>query len=451
MTTKVLTVSELNASIKKKLEDSYHYLSVQGEISNLKAQRSGHFYFSLKDTNSQISAVLFKGHAARLAKLPREGDQVIAKGELSVYSPRGAYQLIIRELEYSGKGELLLRLHQYKQELKAKGWLDTAHKKALPKIPQKIGIVTSPTGAVIQDILHVLERRFSGFNLLLNPVNVQGVGAAQEIAQAIDTFNQYQLADVLIIGRGGGSIEDLWAFNEPAVAEAIFRSKIPIISAVGHETDYSISDLIADVRAPTPSAAAEIVIAEKEQLLKSVFDMKSRMKQLLLHRLQRYQLRLQAFVDQPAFSSPYYLLNPWIQKTDETRETLFGLMSQYLTHKKLQLESAKKQQHALKPQTQISLLKQKLTQYQSQLDQVSMQKLSQKKESIKHILTHLKAIDPKHLLNKGYSILFSEKDHSIILSANELVKGQRVVAKLHNGEAIATVDEIKTGDAHGRT
>lgn len=442
MSTKVFTVSQLNTAIKGQLEENFRYISVQGEISNLKAQASGHFYFSLKDNQSQISAVLFRGSANRLSRTPKEGDQVIIRGEISVYSPRGVYQIIVRELEFSGRGELLLKLHQYKEELRKKGWLDSTLKKSLPKIPQKIGIVTSPTGAVIQDILHVLERRFSGFHLILNPVKVQGQGAAEEIAQAIRDFNKYRLADVLIIGRGGGSIEDLWAFNEPVVAEAIFHSEIPIISAVGHETDYSISDLIADVRAPTPSAAAEIVISEKERIQQWLIDLKGRIEQQLTHRIQSYRTQLAGYKKHPILSESYFLLNRFMQRHDEMKEAISLSMDRLLTYKKSSLEAAKKQHQALKPQSQIRFLAQKLDQQKLQLLRAISYQIVQKKEKLTHIKTHLDAIDPKHLLKKGYSILFSEKNHSIILSTNNLKSGDKVKAHLHDGSFEATIDSI---------
>ena len=239
---KILSVTELTSAIKAVIEPSFQGIAVKGEISNFKLQSSGHLYFTLKDAGSQISAVLFKGNAACLNKMPKEGDQVVAKGEISLYAPRGQYQIIVRELQFLGLGDLLLKLQQLKEQLQMRGWFDPAHKKKLPKLPKRIGVVTSPTGAVIQDILQVLTRRFAGFHVILNPVKVQGEGAAQEIAQAISDFNRLKLADVLIVGRGGGSIEDLWAFNEEVVAKAIFESDIPIISAVGHETDFTIAD-----------------------------------------------------------------------------------------------------------------------------------------------------------------------------------------------------------------
>ena len=322
---KILTVSELTAAIKTVLEPNFRGISVKGEISNFKQQTSGHLYFSLKDAGAQVSAVLFRGSAANLSRMPKEGDQVVANGEISLYVPRGQYQMIIRELQFLGIGELLMKFHQLKEQLKARGWFDPANKKPLPKFPKRIGVVTSPTGAVIKDILNVLKRRFPNFHLILNPVRVQGDKAPQEIAQAIAEFNRFNLVDVLIVARGGGSIEDLWAFNEEIVAKAIFESKIPVISAVGHETDFTISDWVADVRAPTPSAAAEIVIAEQAQWLKSLSASQQTFRQFIRQKFGSAKQRLTDLKTHPVFSFPLSILAQPIQQLDSSRLSLKSL------------------------------------------------------------------------------------------------------------------------------
>ncbi|MBA3604330.1 MAG: exodeoxyribonuclease VII large subunit, partial [Parachlamydiaceae bacterium] len=278
----VLTVTQITHAIKQSLESSFRHVWLQGEISNFKAQGSGHLYFSLKDQGAQIGAVMFRSEAAAIKIPPKDGAQVIIRGEINVYPQSGKYQIVVRELRYVGLGELLVKLEELKAKLYAKGWFNPQLKKPLPKFPKTIGVVTSPTGAVIQDILNVLQRRYPGFHLILNPVRVQGEGAAAEIALAINQFNRYALADVLIVGRGGGSIEDLWAFNEEIVAEAIFNSKIPIISAVGHETDVCLTDFVADARAPTPSAAATMVIADKAQVQHHLGQVRHRLMQSLV-------------------------------------------------------------------------------------------------------------------------------------------------------------------------
>ena len=418
--TQVFSVTELTLAIKKQIETRFPAVQVQGEITNFKEQASGHLYFTLKDSQSQISAVLFRGNAQSLTRLPKNGDQVIVQGEISVYAPRGNYQLIIRHLQYAGVGELLLKLHALKNKLEGLGWFDKSRKKPLPESPKTIGVVTSPTGAVIQDIINILSRRHAGFHLILNPVKVQGDGAALEIAAAIDYFNAHQLADVLIVGRGGGSLEDLWAFNEEIVAQAIFRSKIPIISAVGHETDYSISDFVADLRAPTPSAAAEIVMAATEEHLKHLSQMEKRFNQTIDHLLKTTQAKLDVIRKQPILSSPFAILGNASQRLDDLSEEMTQAIQRELATKKLKLEGLKKQLSALDPLVKINHLQQKLSQ----------------------LTAHLKAIDPKNLLTKGYSILFRENTPSVIFYSREVQPGENIRVVLKDGSIKAKVYEV---------
>lgn len=416
----ILSVSQLTNSIKKHLEGKFQAVKVQGEITNFKEQASGHLYFTLKDAESQVSAVLFRGNAMGLSRLPKNGDQVIVHGEISVYAPRGNYQLIIRQLQYAGVGELLLKLHALKAKLEGMGWFDKSRKKPLPTSPKTIGVVTSPTGAVIQDILNILSRRHAGFHLVLNPVKVQGEGAAQEIAAAIDQFNKYQMADVLIVGRGGGSLEDLWPFNEEVVANAIFRSKIPVISAVGHETDFSISDFVADLRAPTPSAAAELVMKAADQHLGHLMAYQQRFDQLITHKLSSHRQKISLLERHPLLSSPYALIESASQRLDDYTETFDQTMVQIIQTKKLRLDGLQRQLSALSPQLRINHLKEKLRQ----------------------LTSHLKSIDPKNLLTKGYSILFRENSGSAIVSSKELKLDDTVRILLQDGTIKAKVYEI---------
>lgn len=416
----VLTVSELTSAIKSILEPPFRGISVKGEISNFKAQSSGHLYFTLKDEGAQISAVLFKGNAAFLSKMPKEGDQVIAKGEISLYAPRGQYQIVIRELQFLGMGELLLRFQQLKEKMQAKGWFDAAYKKKLPKLPARIGIVTSPTGAVIQDMLHILSRRFAGLRITLIPVKVQGEGAALEIARAIDEFNARSLADVLIIGRGGGSIEDLWAFNEEIVAEAIFRSNIPIISAVGHETDFTIADWVADVRAPTPSAAAEIVIAEKAHLLKNLLAIEQTLRYRLLQQIRQNKERLSAIYKHPMLSSPYSLLSHPIQQLDAIRSNL----------------------ETLKPLNQIRQWKTRLAPLPNRFASAVQLALTEKRQKLERVWGHLCSVNPRNVLKKGYAILFAGDNPIVVLSAKDINHDQPFTALLHDGRIHATATRI---------
>lgn len=463
----ILSVSALTAEIKKQLEPRFCAVQVKGEVSNLKEQASGHFYFTLKDASSQISAVLFRGNARDLSRPLKNGDQVILRGEISVYAPRGYYQIIVRKLDYLGVGELLMRLHVLKAKLQSLGWFDPSRKKPLPKFPRTIGVVTSPTGSVIQDILHVLGRRFSGFHLILNPVKVQGEGAAEEIANAIAQFNRYKLADVLIVGRGGGSLEDLWAFNEEKVAAAVFHSQIPIISAVGHETDFSIADFVADVRAPTPSAAAEIATSETAQQLQFLTQSRSRLRGTVATLLHHHKKQVENFKRHPHLSAPLTLIEPHLQRVDDLRCDLNLSLQRHLQEKKLQISSLQKQMLAVKPGNQVLHLKQKLSTLSrsvaaSILQQLSSRKklfdtqalrrnidqrlgeaLRQKNQRLQQLASHLKGIDPKNLLTKGYCIPFHEKNDSVILSTSELKQQDTVRLQLQDGKVLLTVNGIE--------
>lgn len=484
-----LSVSQLTNAIKLSLESTFPSIHLQGEISNFKLQTSGHLYFSLKDAQAQIAAVMFKADASLLKIMPKGGEQVIVKGELNVYPPKGNYQLIVRELAYVGIGELLQKLEMLKVKLHQMGWFKSARKKPLPRFPKRIGVVTSPTGAVIQDIINILSRRFSGFHLILYPVKVQGEGAAAEIAQAIEQMNRHNLVDVMIVGRGGGSLEDLWAFNEEIVATAIFHSRIPIISAVGHETDHCIADYVADVRAPTPSAAAEIVIAEKSQQLEFLNTLKKRIQQTLGHLIQQNHFRLKGILKHPLFMHPYSLLEFRMQKLDDFRPQIDQSLRQYLQFKRHQLEARSQQAASLKPTTLISHFRQRFVGCDRSLQQYFIQRLNQDGQKLtykrqqldhlwqthqtrrRHLLNHerlrtevhqivcdqitlyrrklehmsdmLKALDPKNVLQKGYSILFAEKESSVINSVAKIKKGQQARLLLSDGELFITINEVK--------
>jgi len=486
----LLTVTQLTQAIKMNLETMFPTIYLQGEISNLKVQASGHVYFSLKDAHAQISVVMFKNQTTSLQRFPKAGDHVMVKGEINVYPPKGNYQLIIRELSFIGIGELLQKLEQLKIKLHQKGWFKAQHKKKLPPFPKRIGVITSPTGAVIQDIIHILSRRFSGFHLILNPVKVQGEGAAQEIAKAIEQFNFYHLVDVIIVGRGGGSLEDLWAFNEEVVAEAIFNSQIPIISAVGHETDHCIADYVADIRAPTPSAAAEIVIAEKNQLIDYLSSLKKRMHQTVSGLIKKDLHRLKSLRLHPLITHPHKMLEWRIQKIDDFCMEMKRTFRHSLQLKKHALLAKTKQVAALKPATQLLHLK-KLLQERTQvlqqtikrsiqtkreqlghamlalsqiwckvflqwknalnqkrtlrqLDQFIWEKYSQNKKRLDHMIRLLDAFDPKNLLKKGYSILFTENKLSVINSIKTIKVGMHGKLMLSDGELLITINEIKS-------
>jgi len=287
----IYTVSQLSSSIKIVLEDSFRNIWVEGEISNFKAV-AGHFYFTLKDDKSELKCVFFKSSNEKIKFEMKDGMRVLCCGKISIYEQRGVYQLYVAKIEPKGVGELQLAFEQLKEKLFKEGLFDETHKKPIPLLPERIGIVTSITGAAIRDILHVLNKRFSNVEVVINPVKVQGDGAKEEIAFAIEEFNRLGKVDVMIVGRGGGSLEDLWAFNEEIVARAIYNSKIPVISAVGHEIDWTISDFAADMRAPTPSVAAEIVIAKKSELADRLDEIEKKITGFPIDIVKEYEQRL---------------------------------------------------------------------------------------------------------------------------------------------------------------
>lgn len=484
----ILTVSQLSQAIKHSLERTFPQICLQGEVSNFKPHTSGHFYFSLKDANAQIAAVMFRPQASLLKILPKEGMQVLVQGELNVYPVSGKYQLVVRELKPIGIGELLLKLEERKIKLHQMGWFRSDRKRPLPKFPRCIGVVTSPTGAVIQDMLNILTRRFTGFKLILNPVKVQGEGAAQEIAQAIEQFNRYDLVDVMIVGRGGGSIEDLWAFNEEIVASAIYHSRIPIISAVGHETDHCIADYVADVRAPTPSAAAELVIAEKATQLKHLKQLRQRIEHTLLQLVRQDRHRLQGLFRHPILQTPYGVIGPWIERASQLSEGIEGAMKQRLATQRLLLNAAHQQLLSLRPAARLMHHRQKLGEFDrdikacigrkllahrqalsrgasllqsgwqmrqhhrrtmfkreikvKQLDVLWERGHRYKKERLEHLSEALHAVNPKNLLKKGYCILFSEKEHCAITTVHSVVDHQSVQVLLSDGSLYATINEV---------
>ncbi|MGE3954589.1 MAG: exodeoxyribonuclease VII large subunit [Parachlamydiales bacterium] len=428
------TVSQITSLIKETLESRFPEVWIQGEISNFKFQSSGHLYFSLKDPNSQIGAAMFRQSATGLTALPKDGDQVIIRGELNVYPPRGSYQVVVRELHFVGRGALLLKLEELKRALGERGWFDPDHKKPLPPSPKRIGVVTSPTGAVIQDILQVLKRRVGGFSLLLNPVRVQGKEAACEIATAIEEFNRYHLVDVMIVGRGGGSLEDLWPFNEEIVAKAIYESQIPIISAVGHETDTTIADLVADLRAPTPSAAAELVCKARAEQMETLGMHRRRFRQTLFHLLDRPKSRLRMIGQHPFIKNPFRLLEPYQMRLDDLTALKEERMDRLLNERKRALLSATKRLKALQPLSQVRQMQRRAGGLHRALTLAAQTQVKRRREHLGYLLRHLEAVDPKNLLKKGYSILIAQKEGAVVTSKNQLSSGDRVRALLSDGE-----------------
>jgi len=324
---RILTVTELVAQAKASLETMFAAVAVQGEISNLNCHSSGHCYFSLKDATAQLSAVMFRDDFRRLRFKPENGLRVILQGRLTVYPPQGRFQMVTSLMEPQGKGSLQLAFEQLKAKLEKEGLFDPARKKPLPVLPRAIGIVTSADGAALHDMLTILDRRHAGLRILICPTKVQGAGAAEDIADSILRLNRdHADLEVLLVGRGGGSLEDLWAFNEEVVARAMAASAIPIISCVGHETDFTIADFVADLRAPTPSAAAELVIQAKEDLLSGVATLLSRLTSQMNYRLGEFEQRLRHALSSRMLQKPTAMLDDYLQDIDTLRERLLQMI-----------------------------------------------------------------------------------------------------------------------------
>jgi exodeoxyribonuclease VII large subunit len=395
----IYSVSELTKHIRIILEDSFPGVWVEGEISNFVHHSSGHMYFTLKDPVSSIKCAMFKGSNMKLKFKPKDGMKIICLGSVSVYEPRGDYQLIAAEMEPKGIGALQLQFEQLKEKLAKEGLFDDSHKIPIPHLPTRIGIVTSPTGAAIRDILNIVRRRFANIEVIINPVKVQGESAAKEIASAIRGFNKLNNIDVMIVTRGGGSLEDLWPFNEEIVARAIYDSEIPVISAVGHEVDYTMSDFVADFRAPTPSAAAELVIPKKEDLSNLINTAVIRLKNALSNKIEVLSERLVTLKDSYIMRQGLNIITQNEQRIDELKSGMSISID-----------------HALKMGG----------------------------ERFKLFAHKLEALNPLAILNRGYSVTMKLPSGDIIKNVESLVAGDMVKTRLGAGEFISKVEELKT-------
>jgi len=395
MTPNIYTVSRLTREIKTILENSFPRLWVEGEISNFKRHSSGHLYFTLKDQQSQISCAMWKYRAGSLLFRPESGMKALVEGDVQVYERGGNYQLIVRQIQPAGIGALQIAFEQLKKKLHAEGLFDSHHKRPIPTFPEAVGVITSPTGAAIRDIISVMRRRFPSVKIILYPVRVQGETAGREIARAIAEFNAFGGVDVLIVGRGGGSLEDLWAFNEEAVARAIFESRIPIVSAVGHEVDYSIADFVADQRAATPSAAAELVAPDRSEVNGQLNYFREKLTQQLLQNIRNDRDQLDAWKNGYGFRRPLDLIYQHRQRLDELQRSITAAATHFL-----------------------------------QL----------KKSRFKNIQQHLHSLSPEAILKRGYSICY--KDGKIVKNIDELQLSDAVKIRLAKGAFSAEVREL---------
>jgi exodeoxyribonuclease VII large subunit len=422
---RIYTVSELTLDIKLILENSLGEVWVEGEVSNFQIASSGHFYFTLKDDTAVLPAVMFSRLNKDVKFKIENGLKAICFGKISAYAPRGQYQIIVEQIEPKGIGSLQLALEQLKQKLEKEGLFEAAHKKPIPYLPSKIGIVTSLSGAAIKDILKVLDRRFSDVYIIISPAQVQGEIAGQEVSQAIKDFNRFnddlpsvEKIEVLIVGRGGGSMEDLWAFNEEIVARAIYNSQIPIISAVGHERDWTIADLVADLRAPTPSVAAELVIPEKEDLKEKLTDLLQDLKKSFLNLSLNFEELLDDFT---------YRLNLSMQ----------NLLKLNLS----EFETNRKKLTLLNPIVLIKRYKQDIMNLAQQI-YVRMQHLLELRQAKFNVaLEKLSSLSPLSILSRGYSITFKIPEGMIVKDTKAVKVGDTIKTKLHKGEILSEIKQ----------
>ncbi len=437
----ILTVSELTQEIREILETRFPDIWVEGEISNLRIPPSGHIYLTLKDDFSQIRAVFFKMKARTLRFVLEDGLHVICHGRVSLYEKRGEYQLILEEVEPKGIGALQLAFLQLKDRLEKEGLFDLARKKPIPMVPQTIGIVTSPTGAVISDMLHIIHRRFENVHILLNPVRVQGEGASLEIAKAIEDLNKWMNVDVIIVGRGGGSLEDLWPFNEEIVARAIYHSKIPIISAVGHETDYTISDFVADLRAPTPSAAAELVVKDKREIKNTLHYLEEKLENQILQTLKDYRTDL--FHLRKMLIDPRKKIEEYFLRVDDLVNRFRILFSWTLKGRRERSLHLKESLFLRIPIKRIENLRSLISENRKRLGQTIRYSMEIQRQKVEGIFGKLESLSPLSILQRGYSITRKLPSLQILRDVVHVREGDKVEVKLHKGTLLCGVEKMK--------
>lgn len=436
----IYTVSQLNQTIRLWLENEYSLVWLEGEISNFNAHTSGHWYFSLKDQSAQIRCAMFRNRNQPLRQQPNNGMQVIVRGKLSLYELRGEYQLIVDYLEETGEGALRLAFEQLKQKLFTAGLFDAHHKKPLPLFPKNVGVITSAVGAALQDILTTLKRRFPALNIVIYPSEVQGKKAVPKIVEALTIAEQRRECEVLILARGGGSLEDLWCFNEEAVAYAIYQSTIPIVTGIGHEIDITIADLVADQRAATPTAAAELVSPNQQALQQQLLDISQR----LSHTVQRYlHLAKQHFYQlSKRLQHPSRRLQDQMQRLDDTvnryQQCMQHLLLKY-TNRLHSLMNKLNQQH---PQQRIRLAQQQTAYLNQRLRQSFFAYFSYQETKLEGLQQALNAVSPQATLARGYAII-TTPEHTLVETSKQLKLGQQIVARLKEGIISAEVKKIE--------
>ncbi|MEX3745794.1 MULTISPECIES: exodeoxyribonuclease VII large subunit [Lysinibacillus] len=437
-----LTVKALTKYIKRKFDADPHLreVYVKGELSNVKIHQSGHIYFTLKDDGARIAATMFKTAATKLAFEPKEGMQVFIRGDVNVYEGYGTYQLYVQEMQPDGIGSLFVAFNQLKEQLQKEGLFKPDWKQPIPRFPEKIGVLTSTTGAAIRDICTTLKRRYPLAEIVIYPTLVQGAQAAPNIVHNIERANIDENCDVLIVGRGGGSIEDLWAFNEEIVARAIFGSRIPIISAVGHETDTTIADYVADLRAPTPTAAAEMAVPDQQDLFQRVLTQKSQLHQIVRAQLMAERQRLNKLQQSYPLSMPERLYRPFTEKLAQLESGLQKAMQVDVMKKtaKLQQLHSAVEQHS--PKKALTFYQRELETRIQQLTRASTHYVTKQKQQFEATVRTLEALNPLAILTRGFTVAY--KDNEMLKSSADVKPHDQLTLSFHDGKVIADVVKI---------
>jgi len=445
----IWSVSDLTGRIRDLLAGEFTDVFVEGEVSNAHAAQSGHLYFTLKDNNAQIRCVCFRTQLARLKFRPEDGLHVTVRGSISVYEARGEYQFYVEHVEPVGLGALQLAFEQLKKRLEAEGIFDPERKKSLPVLPQCVGLITSPRGAAVRDIVHILQRRFPNLHVILYPVHVQGEGAAGEIVQAIRYFDRRQLADVLILARGGGSLEDLWAFNEEPVARAIVACTIPIITGIGHETDFTIADFAADIRASTPSAAAEMVVRTRQEFDGHLSDLRDKIAQLLRYRVLQASHKLRELDLHRAARRLEDTLRRRRQHTDELAAQLAGALRGRVEMLDERLKVASLRLAAVDFRARLRAATVRLDRRTAELGVRASRTLAAKGQLLEKLLVQLEERSPLRLLERGYAICYDPRGN-VVQSADQVALGERIRVQLARGRLGAEVTDKEKDKQSGK-
>jgi exodeoxyribonuclease VII large subunit len=440
-TRRIYTVSELNEQLQRLIDQQFRAIWVDGEVSGVKLAASGHYYFNLKDGQSQLKCVLFRGNARMLKFRPQDGLAVLARGSVLVYQERGEYQLNVESLEPRGSGALQLAFEQLKKKLEAEGLFRPERKRKLPLLPRRIGLVTSPAGAVIRDMLHVLERRFPGLHIRLYPTLVQGEGSAEQVSRAIRYFSERDWAEVVIVARGGGSLSDLWTFNEELVARAIATSSVPVISAIGHETDFTIADFVADLRAPTPSAAAELVVPLRANLASQVDSLNRRSAQLMRLKLASCSAEWKLQGLERAETMIHRQLGRRMQRLDEIEFRLREWQRASLGTYRARLDALGARLRATDLRLRFGRAREALLRNDDRLRELIRRHLVAARRRYEPADAHLSQLSPLRVLERGYAIV-TTADGGVVRSAASVTPGDNVNIRLSSGSAGAIIKEV---------